>query len=98
MQLHLGLDASRMADAEVTGVLRDIAKQSRLPDARFPSKHENAGSAFPGPVKESGEPSLFLVPSEELMMDGAESGASPSAIGGFGDMTASHGSSPPPAA
>jgi hypothetical protein len=63
-EFHLGLDASRTADAEVIGVLREIAEQSRLPDPGFPSKHENAGLAFSSPVKEGGEPSLFLAPSE----------------------------------
>jgi hypothetical protein len=63
-EFHLGLDASRTADTEAVGILRDIAKQSRLPNPGFPSKHENACLAFSSPVKESGEPSLFLAPSE----------------------------------
>jgi hypothetical protein len=63
-KLHLGLHASRTADAQAIGVLREIAKQSRLPDPCFPSKHENAGPAFSSRVKEGGEPSLFLAPSE----------------------------------
>jgi hypothetical protein len=63
-EFHLGLDASRPADAEAIGILRDIAEQSRLPNPGFPSKHENAGLAFSSPVQESGQPSLFLAPSE----------------------------------
>ncbi len=63
-EFHLGLDASRTADAEVVGVLGDIAQQGRLPNPGFPSKHENAGPAFSSPVKQGGEPSLFLAPSE----------------------------------
>jgi hypothetical protein len=63
-EFHLGLDAPRTADTAAVGILRDIAKQSRLPDPGFPSKHENARLAFPGPVQESGEPLLFLAPSE----------------------------------
>jgi hypothetical protein len=72
-ELHLGLDASRTAEGEVLGVHREIAKQSRLPNAGFPSKHENAGPAISSPVKESGEPSLFLAPSEQFMVGGIES-------------------------
>jgi hypothetical protein len=96
-EFHLGLDASRTADAEVIGVLREIAKQSRLPDPGFPSKHENAGPAFSSPVKEGGEPSLFLAPSEQSMVGGIESEGVAVSERGIGHMTASHGGSPPPA-
>ena len=97
-EFHLGLNASRTADAEVTGVLREIVKQSRLPDPGFPAKYENAGPAFSGLVKEGGEPSLFLAPAEEFMVSGIESEGAAVNQRGVGDMTASHGSSPPPAA
>jgi hypothetical protein len=96
-EFHLGLDASRTADAEVIGVLREIAKQSRLPDPGFPSKHENAGPAFSSPVKEGGEPSLFLAPSEQSMVGGIESEGVAVSERGIGHMTASHGGSLPPA-
>jgi hypothetical protein len=96
-EFHLGLDASRTADAEVIGVPREIAEQSRLPDAGFPSKHENAGPALSSPVKEGGEPSLFLAPSEQFMVGGIESEGVPVSERGIGDMTASHRGPPPPA-
>jgi hypothetical protein len=47
-ELNLGLDACRTAQAEVLGVPRDIAKQSRLANAGFPPKHENASPALAG--------------------------------------------------
>jgi hypothetical protein len=97
-EFHLGLDACRTADAEVIGVLREIAKQNRLPDPGFPSKDENAGPAFSSPVKEGGEPSLFLAPSEQFMVGGTEPEGVAVSERGIGDMTASHGGSPPPAA
>jgi hypothetical protein len=96
-EFHLGLDASRTADAEAIGIPRDIAKQSRLPNPRFPSKHENAGPAFSSPVNEGGEPSLFLAPSEQFMAGGIESEGVAVSERGIGDMTASHGGSPPSA-
>jgi len=95
-ELHLGLDASRTADAEVIGVLREIAKQSRLTDAGFPSKHENASPALSSPVKEGGEPSLFLAPSQQFMVGGTESEGIVLCERGTLDMIASHGGTRPP--
>jgi hypothetical protein len=97
-EFHLGLDACRTADAEVIGVLREIAKQSRLPDPGLPSKYKNAGPAFSSALKESGEPPLFLAPSEEFMVSGIEAEGVAVYQRGIWDITASHGSSPPPAA
>ena len=94
-QLHLGLDARRTADAEVISVLREIAKQSRLPDAGFPLKHENASPALSSPVKQGRQPSLFLAASQQFMMDGTESEG---VVPGMLDTIAGHAGTPPPTA
>jgi hypothetical protein len=94
-ELHLGLDASGTADAEVIGVLRQTAEQSRLPDARFPSKHENASPALSSPVKEGGEPSLFLAPSQQFMVGGPESPGIALIERGMLDVIATHGGRQP---
>ena len=96
-ELHLGLDASRTAEAEVLGVLREIAKQSRLPDAGFSSKHKNASPALPSLVKEGSKPSLFLTPSQQFMTGRVEPEGTLSERGML-DMTANHGGTPPPKA
>ena len=96
-EFHLGLDAARTADAEVVGVLGDIAQQGRLPNPGFPSKHQNPGPACSSPVEQGGEPSLFLAPSQESMEGGIESEAVAVCEPGIRDITASHGASPPPA-
>jgi hypothetical protein len=78
------------------GVLREITKQSRLPDARFPSKHENASLALSSSVKEGGEPSLFLAPSQQFVVDGTESQGTVLSESGMLDMIAGHGDTQPP--
>jgi hypothetical protein len=94
-ELHLGLDASRTAEAELLGVLREISEQSRLPNAGFPSKHENASPALSSPVKEGGKPSLFLAPSQQFTAGSVEPEGTLSERGML-DVTTSHGGPPPP--
>jgi hypothetical protein len=94
-ELHLGLDACRTAEAEVLGVLREIAKQSRLPNASFPAKHQNAGPARSGLVQEGSQPPLFRTPSQQFAAGGVEPEGTLSERGMLG-MSASHGGTPPP--
>ena len=94
-ELHLGLDASRTAEAEVLGVLREITQQSRLPNAGLSSKHQNTSLALSSLVKERGEPSLFLTPAQQLMAAAVEPEGTLSRRGML-DMTASHGGRTPP--
>ncbi len=95
-ELHLGLDAARPADAEVIGVLGQTAKQSRLPDARFPSKHENTSPALSSPVQEGGELSLFLTPSQQFMVGGTEFQGTVVIERGMLAMIATHRGTQPP--
>jgi hypothetical protein len=94
-EFHLGLDASRTADAEVVGVLRQVTQQSRLPDPGFPPQDENASLAFPGPLKQAGEPSLFLAPPEKFVLGAITSDGIAAGERGIRDMTTTHGSLAP---
>jgi hypothetical protein len=95
-ELHLGLDATGPADAEVIDVLGQAAEQRRLPDAGFPSKHENASPALSSPVQEGGELSLFPTPSQQLMVGGTESQGTVVIERGMLAMIATHRGTQPP--
>ena len=88
-EFHLGLDASRTAEAEVIGVLRDIAKQSRLPNSRFPWEPRNS-QARPSraPCRRAVSRCLFLAPSEQSMKGDVESEGVAVSEPGIRDITA----------
>ena len=95
-EFHLGLDASRTADAEVARVRRKVTEQSRLPDSGLPPQDENASLALPGTLKQAGEPSLFLAPSEQFVAGAITSDGIPARERGIRDTTATHGILAPP--
>jgi hypothetical protein len=95
-EFHLGLDACRTADAEVACIPCKVTQQSRLPDSGLPPQDQNASLAFPGPLKQAGEPSLFLAPSEQFVAGAITSGGIRAGERGTGDIPATHGRLAPP--